>query len=176
MTSTDATSVAHRNVRLVVTLPGSYDAAVQRYEQLVPAQDSSAVADLVLRKASWEEVLAQAEENAPHGFMIYWRNEATSLMSLAGDEWPCVMYLMGNHTIAQRMFHRNPAVMMSAPLRTVICQDASGVVTLQVDQPSLRFDSYDDPEIAAVGRELDAKLAALLKALGASVPAELHAD
>ncbi|MEU5382045.1 DUF302 domain-containing protein [Streptomyces sp. NPDC005968] len=176
MARTDAILVAHRNVRLVLPLPGSFEDAVDRYERLVPVQDSSTVAELVRRKASWEAVIAQAEENAPHGFMIFWRNEVTPTMRLAGDGWPCVTYLMGNHTIAQRMFHYNPAVMLSAPLRTVICQDASGIVTLQVDQPSSRFGSYNDPEIAAVGRELDSKLAALLKALGAAVPPQLYGE
>jgi hypothetical protein len=35
-----------------------------------------------------------------------------------------------------------------------------------VDQPSLLFDSYDKPEIAAVGRELDGLLAGLITSLG----------
>ncbi|MFF4756124.1 DUF302 domain-containing protein [Streptomyces sp. NPDC002514] len=175
MTKVATAAIAHTNVRLVVPLPGSFDDAVTRYGQLVPMLDSSAVAEFIRRQAPWETVIAQARENAPHGFMIYWHSAVTPVMSLAGDEWPCVTYLMGNHTIAQRMFHHNPAVMLSAPLRTVICQDASGVVTLQVDQPSSRFSSYDDPEIAAVGRELDSKLATLLAALGAPVPPELRA-
>jgi len=39
-----------------------------------------------------------------------------------------------------------------------------------------RFDSYGDPRIAEVGRELDAKLAALIEALGAELPRELQAN
>ncbi|MBE1582702.1 DUF302 domain-containing protein [Nonomuraea angiospora] len=171
-----ATSITHTNVRLLIPVPGSFAEAMSDYERLVPSLDSARVEDLVRRQASWDEVIEQARENAPHGFVIFWRFEVQPLMSLAGDEWPCVQYLMGNHTIAQRMFHHDPAVMLSAPLRTVLCAGASGVVTLQVDQPSSRFGSYGDPEIAAVGRELDGMLADLLDALGAPVPGELRAQ
>ncbi|MFG1708106.1 DUF302 domain-containing protein [Nonomuraea sp. M3C6] len=171
-----ATSITHTNVRLLIPMPGSFDEAMSNYETLLPALDSDRVGDLVRRRAPWDEVVEQFRENAPHGFVIFWRFEITPLMSLAGDEWPCVMYLMGNHTVAQRMFHHDPAVMLSAPLRTVLCADASGVVTLHVDQPSSRFGSYGNPEIAAVGRELDGMLADLLDALGAPVPSELRAQ
>ncbi|MGW4793985.1 DUF302 domain-containing protein [Nonomuraea sp. NPDC004297] len=170
-----ATSITHSNVRLQIPVPGSFAEAMGTYERLVPALDAARVEDLVRRQASWDEVIEQARENAPHGFVIFWRFDITPLMSLAGDEWPCVQYLMGNHTIAQRMFHHDPAIMLSAPLRTVLCAGASGVVTLQVDLPSSRFGSYGNPEIAAVGRELDDKLAGLLGALGAPVPGELRA-
>jgi hypothetical protein len=45
-----------------------------------------------------------------------------------------------------------------------------------VDQPSLLFDSYGEPEIAAVGRELDGLLAGLITSLGGDVTAFLDAD
>jgi hypothetical protein len=45
-----------------------------------------------------------------------------------------------------------------------------------VDQPSLLFDSYDKPEIADVGRELDGLLAGLITSLGGDVTAFVDAD
>jgi hypothetical protein len=80
---------------------------------------------------------------------------------------------MGNHTIAQRMYHHNPAVMLYAPLRTAIYEDAAGVTWFAVDQPSTIFGSFGVPAITEVGIELDRKLAALLQFLGAPVPAGL---
>ena len=41
-------------------------------------------------------------------------------MGLAGDGARCVEYLMGNHTIAQKMYRYNPAILLYAPLRTAI--------------------------------------------------------
>ena len=84
-----------------------------------------------------------------------------------------LQYLMGNHTIAERMFRHDPSVMLHAPLRTLLYADADGDTKLAVDQPSLLFASYDNRDIAAVGRELDALLAQLIELLGAEVPTQL---
>jgi hypothetical protein len=81
-------------------------------------------------------------------------------MALADDEGRCVQYLMGNHTIAERMYRHDPAVMLYAPLRTVICLAADDHMKFVVDQPSTVFSSFGIPEITAVGAELDRKLAA----------------
>jgi hypothetical protein len=94
-------------------------------------------------------------------------------MSLAGDRGWCVQYLMGNHTIAERMYRHEPAVMLYAPLRTVICTRPDGRTVFAVDQPSTAFASFGVREISEVGVELDRKLAALLKVLDAPVPAVL---
>ena len=82
---------------------------------------------------------------------------------------------MGDHTIAQRMFHHDPAVMLYAPLRTAIYQDARGRTRFAVDQPSTQFASFGNREIAEVGIELDGKLATLLRHLRAPVPPALEA-
>jgi hypothetical protein len=52
-------------------------------------------------------------------------------------------------------------------------EDHDDQVWLAVDQPSTRFASFGNPEIAAVGTELDGKLADLLTTLDIAVPAEL---
>ncbi len=162
-------AIPYENVRLEVPLRGRYHEAVAHYERLVPAADTSGLAD-----ATWDEVLERARRDAPYDFMIYWRLDVTALLRAAGDPWLCTEYLMGNHTIAQRMFRRNPAAMLSAPLRTVIYAGPGDVTWLAIDRPSSRFASYRDPAITAVGYELDDKLAALLEALGAPVPPELQ--
>lgn len=87
--------------------------------------------------------------------------------------WRTTQCLMGNHTIAERMFRHDPSVMLHAPLRTVLYADADGVTKLGVDQPSLLFDSYGKPEMSAVGRELDGLLAGLLSLPGGQTPSHL---
>jgi Domain of unknown function DUF302 len=117
--------------------------------------------------------LRATAENAPHDFIIYWRWDVTPLMRLAGDRWRSVEYLMGNHTIAQRMYRHDPAIVLYAPLRTAIYEDRQGRTYFTVDQPSTRFASFDNPDISEVGIELDRKLAALLRSLDVPVPATL---
>jgi hypothetical protein len=83
---------------------------------------------------------------------------------------------MGNHTIAERMFRYEPAVLLYAPLHTAIWGDADGPAHFTFDKPSDQFRSFANPEITAVGVELDRKVAALLAHLGLDVPDVLLAS
>ncbi|GLY77633.1 hypothetical protein Airi01_059000 [Actinoallomurus iriomotensis] len=170
MTRAVIRSVTHEVNRLEVAAGVPYGEFRRRYERAVPAFDADRFAELQRAGAPWETVRRATEESAPHGFLRYWGFDVTPLMNLAGDRWNCVEYLMGDHTTAQRMFTRDPAVMLYAPLRTAIYEDADGRTWFAVDQPSTRFASFGDAAIAAVGVELDHRLAALLERLGAPVP------
>ena len=169
--TTQTTAVDHPSRRLVVALPDAYDVARNRYELLVPEVDLARFSNA----ASWQETLQIAEINAPHGFMRYYRSDITAAMSGSASFWKTTQYLMGNHTIAERMFRHDPSVMLRAPLRTVLYVDPIGETKLAVDQPSLLFDSYDRPEIATVGRELDELLARLITLLGGNMPTQFGA-
>jgi hypothetical protein len=81
---------------------------------------------------------------------------------------------VGNHTIAEGMFHHDPAVMLHAPLRTLLYADPDGDTKLAVDQPSLLFASYDNPDIEKVGYRLDYLLSLLLIDMGGDLPSELR--
>jgi hypothetical protein len=165
------TAIDHPARRLVVALPRPYDAAREHYETLVPEADLARF----FQMASWQATLELAEINAPHGFMRYYRMDVTAAMAGSPSLWKATQYLMGNHTIAERMFRHDPSVMLHAPLRTLLYADPDGDTKLAVDQPSLLFASYGNPHIADVGRELDALLAQLITLLGGDAPAELAA-
>jgi uncharacterized protein (DUF302 family) len=155
--------------RLTVEVPGVRQFQ-HRYEQAVPPNPARDISALVERQASWSEVLDCMAESAPHGFVIYFRNDVHPVMELAGDHADCVAYLMGNVTIAEQMFRHDPRAMLYAPLHTVIWEDTTGRSWFSADQPSTQFDSFGIPEVSAVGVELDRKLAALLEALAVEVP------
>jgi len=123
--------------------------------------------------ATWQATLELAEINAPHGFMRYYRSDITAVMAGSPSLWRATQYLMGNHTIAERMFRHDPSVMLHAPLRTLLYADPNGDTKLAIDQPSLLFASYDNPHISEVGRELDALLAQLITLLGDDLPPQL---
>jgi hypothetical protein len=164
--------IDHTSRRLVVALPEPYDAAREHYETLVPEVDFARFAQM----ASWQATLELAEINAPHGFMRYYRSDVTAAMASSSSFWKTTQYLMGNHTIAERMFRHEPSVMLHAPLRTLLYADADGDTKFAVDQPSLLFASYDNADIAAVGVELDGLLTQLIGLLGGEVPSQLTAD
>ncbi|MGV0709967.1 hypothetical protein ABQF21_13255 [Mycolicibacterium porcinum] len=158
----------HPSRRLQIPLPDGYAQAKARYESLVPAVDLTAFAAAV----SWNDVLSEAERQAPHGFLRYFGTDVAAAMTGSGSPWRCSEYLMGNHTIAERMYRHDPGIMLHAPLRTVLYDAGQGTV-LAVDQPGLLFASYRHPEITAVGLELDGLLADLVTLLGGAVPATL---
>ncbi len=168
--STELRMVKHESRRLLIPLPLSYDEAIHTYERLVPVVDTARFGQL----ATWDAVLALAEINAPLGFMIYWRTDVTAIMAGSQSGWKCVEYLMGNHTIAERMFRHDPSAMLHAPLRVVIYADQDGDTYLAVDQPSALFASYDNAAITKVGNYLDGLLVGLLRRLNAPVPPELE--
>ena len=166
--------VRYEVTRLTLPIPGVRE-FMTRYEAAVPDYPHAAAADLVSRGAPWSEMIALIDAAAPHGFLIYFRNDVHPVMALAGDRADCVSYLMGNLTIAERMFRHDPRAMLYAPLHTVIWERADGSAWFTVDQPSTQFQSFGIPEVADVGRELDHKLAALLEALEVPVPDGLRA-
>lgn len=167
---------AHEVLRLAIPVTATFSEFRDSYERAVPALQADRFEQFKKEKASWDLVRQATEENAPHSFIRYWGTDVGSLMELAAESRPCVEYLMGNHVFAQRMFQHDPSVMLYAPLRTAIHVDHEDRTWFTIDQPSTRFDSFHDPRIAEVGRELDAKLADLLDHLGLPVPAELIAD
>jgi uncharacterized protein (DUF302 family) len=172
--STSATP--HQVNRLTIATGAEYGEFRERYQRAVPAVPQDDLTALARRGASWPEMLDWVDSIAPLGFLIYFRIEIDQAMGLAGHRTRGTEYLMGNHTIAERMFRHDPAVMLHAPLRTFLWQGPDGTASLAIDQPSTVFASYRRPEITEVGQELDRKVAALLEHLDAPVPAELRAS
>jgi hypothetical protein len=143
------------------------------YEAAVPRYPEGEVKALVAKGAPWQEMLNLVTRVAPLGFLLYGTIEMDPVMRLAGDGGSCVAYLMGNHTIAERMFRHDPSVMLHAPLRTAIWSHSDGSARFTLDKPSDHFGSFANAAIADVGVELDRKVAALLEHLGVGVPDDL---
>lgn len=170
--STVRCTVTRLTVRVGST-PGEFQA---RYEQAVPPWPEDQVMALVDLQAPWQEMLALVTAAAPWGFLIYHKIDATPVVRLAGDRAFGAAYLMGNHTIMERMYRHEPAVLLYAPLHTVIWGDPAGDAYFTFDKPSDQVASFANLQVAEVGLELDQKMAALLDHLGVSVPDALLAN
>jgi hypothetical protein len=153
--------------RFSVELPGTFDEAVTAFEVAVPQIDVDELNVVIARRRSWTDVVSYTSDRAPWGFLIYWRNPVSPVMHVAGDQSCCMSYLMGYHSIAERMFRHDPRVMNYAPLRVEITQDPNSPVLFTTEIPSHQFASFEHPVITRVGLELDDKLGALLCRLGA---------
>jgi hypothetical protein len=155
-----------------MTIPTGMDQSEFRsmFEDAVPPLPLKRVHELVDRRAPWPEMLDLVESAAPWGFLTYWTNDVERVVRLAGDSGSAVAYLMGNHTIMERMFRFEPSVVMYAPLHVAIWSRADGQAFFSIDKPSDQFGSFANPGVATVGCELDAKLTALLGHLQLRVP------
>jgi hypothetical protein len=163
-------AVPDRVTRLVIDVDTSFDEFKSRYEQAVPAFSPDKIAGL----PDWNAVVARTAELAPHDFLLYGKVDATPVMKLNGHTRRAVTYLMGNHVVAETMYGKDPGVLLYAPLRTLIYEDPEGKVHFSFDQPSTRFSSFGNDDIAATGKRLDEKLAGLLAHLGLPVPGDLR--
>ena len=166
-------TIPHLVNRLVVDTDDTFDDLRRRFESLVPTID---FAELTAQIESGDVARVQryTAEHAPHSFVTFWTFDPTPMMQLVGHCTRAITYMMGNNVIAETMYRHHPGVMLYAPLRTEIYEDAEGAVHLSIDQPSTKFASFGDPHIAEVGVQLDFKLAALLRLLGLLVPVELE--
>ncbi|MDT5069623.1 MAG: hypothetical protein QOK02_5778 [Mycobacterium sp.] len=166
-------TVAHVVNRLVIDTDDTFDAVRKRFEYLVPALDFAELTD-VIKTGDLSRVQQYTTAHAPHSFVNFWTFDPTPMMALAGHRTRAVTYMVGNNVIVETMYRHDPGVMLYAPLRTEIYEDAAGRVHLGIDQPSTKFASFGDPRIARVGAQLDTKLAALLRLIPMPVPPELE--
>jgi hypothetical protein len=176
MTNLATEPVSHVTERLTIEIDSPTSEFIACYEAAVPTVPTEQITEMVARRAPWEEMVSFIAEAAPFGFLIYDKNHLGPVMQLAGHIGDCVAYLMGNHTIAERMYRYDRRAMLHAPLRTLIWEDQEGRRYFTVDRPSNQFESYGNDAISAVGVELDEKLAALLKHLGLVVPTSLSSS
>ena len=162
----EALRFPYQVTRLVFDAGQPYEKFRGRYEAAVPPADLRGPGGCSGRHARWPDLAADGDEPGRHGFVLYWRADMTPLMTTAGERRPCTGYLMGSDAIAEKIYRRDPAVMLYAPLRTLIYIDSDDRTRFAVDQPSTVLASFADPAIAELGVDLDRQLAELLKALG----------
>lgn len=165
------TSAPTRTVRrLTIDIDAPFDEFRARYEEAVPAYDLAA---RLPQLPDWDAAVREVEQVAPYGFLRYGTIDASPVFAVAGHTARSVIYLMGNHTIAETMYRHDPAILLYAPLRLCLYEGLDGHTHLSIDQPSDQFSSFGHPDIAATGRLLDQKLAYLLKGLGFAAPDSL---
>jgi hypothetical protein len=163
----------HLVTRLVFETGQPYDRFRGRYEAAVPPADDCHPAGG--RHAQWRPDGAEAAELGAHGFVLHWRADISPRMTTAGERRPRTAYLMGT-AIGESIYRHNPAVLLYAPLRTLIYLDSDDRTRFAVEQPSTVLAGFADPRmadpgpadpgLADLGASLDRQLADLLDILG----------
>jgi len=164
--TTDLRVAPHTMNRIDIETGVEFDEFRAAFEKAAPAFDPATVQGIVERGGTWDEVLAAAAINAPNSLMVYATIDALPLLALAGHTTKAVEYLLGNHTIAETMFRHDPRALLYAPLRVLIYADDDGNAVFSIDQPSAAFGSLGIAEVTKVGKDLDRKVANLLRVIG----------
>ena len=158
-------SCGYRVTRLVFDAGQPCETFRGRYEAAVPPADLRP-GDCPGRHVRWQDAAADTNGSGPRGFVLYWRADMTPELTGSGERRPCTAYLMGHHAIPEQACRRDPAVMLYAPLPTLIYVDSADRTRLAVDQPSTVYASFADPVITELGIGLDRQLPGLLDSLG----------
>lgn len=164
--SATATRTPHHVVRLDIATAIPFDEFRAAFESAAPVFDRQAVHKIVAGGGTWDDVRAEIRAAAPHELMVFTSIDARPIMSAAGHHTAAVEYLLGNPVVAEQMFRRSSLALLYAPLRILVHSDAGGDAIFTLDQPSSLFASLNDPAVTDVGRELDRKVAHLLKVVG----------
>ena len=165
--------------RLDIIVNDSYADLRAKFEAAAPTFSPQVLQILGAGKPNFDGLVAAIAANAPNGFIRFNTIETGALLKVAGEPASAtnaVQYLVGNPVFAEQMYREDRSTQLYAPLRATIYQAANGTVHFVIDQPSTRFDSFDDPTIDGVGEFLDGKVANLLTVMGAPVPDVLTED
>jgi uncharacterized protein (DUF302 family) len=114
------------------------------------------------KKSSAEKVIgAQA---GPSGFMIFATYDHGALLNIKGAPQKAKQYVVGNPLIAARMTEHDIRAALYAPLRILVYEDTDSKLHVEYDLPSTLFGQFHNPQVDAVAKELDEKLASVLQA------------
>jgi hypothetical protein len=162
----DFNTTPHAMTRVEINTGMPFAAFVTAFEDAAPAFDPLPVQGIVERGGNWDDVRAEVAKHAPNELMVYGKIDATPLLGVAGHDTRAVEYLVGNHVIAESMFRHDPKALLYAPLRMLVHSNVDGHAVFTMDKPSDAFGSLGIPEVTAVGKGLDRKVANLLRVVG----------
>ena len=149
------------HVRIEAAKP--FEAVKAALEELVPPLDPAILEALRqgdIRRAK------EARQRGPE-LAIFSARDHGGLLRIAGLARKAVQYEIGNPLTASRRTQHRMAAALYAPLRVLLYENEADRAVFEYDRPSSLFGQFGDERVAAVGRELDAKLeSVLVKAAG----------
>lgn len=152
--------------RVEVTSTKTFSETIAAFEHRIPMADSSAFARLVAADANTREIEDVVDGMVGDlGFLILAKLDQGPLVSLMGKKKKMTVYLIGNPVLANRMFERNPAIGVYAPLRVSVYEGPDGKTRVTYDRPSTLLEQFGDEDVKSVARMLDENMSRLTKDL-----------
>jgi hypothetical protein len=103
-----------------------------------------------------EQRASQLERGAP--LFIFLKRDHGALLQVVGQPRKAVQYEIGNPHTASKMTRHSLAAGLYAPLRVILYENDKGGSVFEYDRPSSLFGQFDDEQISAIARGLDAAL------------------
>jgi uncharacterized protein (DUF302 family) len=137
-----------------------FERVTQKLEQSLGRFDSAFLEKLESDPQSVQKRLREAE--GEEGLMLFNIQDHGKLLNIYGTPKKARQYVLGNPLIAARMTRHDIRAGLYAPLRLFVYEAGDRLTRIEYDQPSSLFGQFYNPEITAVARSLDAKLASLI--------------
>jgi uncharacterized protein (DUF302 family) len=125
---------------------------VNAYRNLLTDPDKVTAAEKVIG--------AQA---GPGGFMIFAIYDHGALLNIKRAPRKAKQYVVGNPLIAARMTEHDIRAALYAPLRVLVYEDPASKLHVEYDLPSTVFGQFHNSQVNRVAKELDVKLASLVR-------------
>jgi len=108
-----------------------------------------------------EHRATELERGAP--LFIFLKRDHGALLQVIGQPRKALQYEIGNPHTASKMTRHQLAAGLYAPLRVILYEDEKGGSIFEYDKPSSLFGQFDDEQVSAVARGLDAALERTLR-------------
>lgn len=156
--------------RTTVATGLDYPALVRAFESQVGPWGPTISQQLIDENASWQAVEDLIEHlSRPHGLLVIEKINQGALTSLEGALQQCALYIVGDPVTAQQILAVDIRASFLVPFRVAIYHDGSpNGATLTYERPSSLLATLGRPELAGIGRGLDAKIDAVVAAVLAS--------
>jgi uncharacterized protein (DUF302 family) len=148
--------VRHVSLELYV----DFDDFTQTLEQSLGRFDEALLKGVETDPGPVEERLMKAA--GEEGLMLFNVQDHGRLVGIYGTPKRAKQFVLGNPLIAATMTRHDIRAGLYAPLRLFVYETEDRSTHIEYDQPSSLFGQFDNPEVTAVARLLDAKLASLI--------------
>ena len=148
-----------RHVSLEMSV--DFERLTRALEQSLGRFDDVLLEEIETDPRSVEERLKEAA--GEEGLMLFNIQDHGKLLNLFGTPKKARQYVLGNPLIAAMMTRHDIRAGLYAPLRLFVYEADDRSTRIEFDQPSSLFGQFNNPEVTAVARSLDAKLASLIK-------------
>jgi uncharacterized protein (DUF302 family) len=141
----------------------SFETVKAKLEVLLPRIDDGIFA--LLRYGEFSRALKELETLPP--LSIFGFRDHGALLRVAGLKAHAIQYDIGNPLTVSKMTRHELSAALYAPIRVLLLEDTTGVVSFEYDRPLSTFGQFDNYDVDLISQKLDNDLKTVLEAAAA---------